>query len=620
MEIPVVLIDKVRVKVNNDTFDVGNVIGFKEDSQWLVANADLSPLDDAYLIDHMWSFESIDSAYKQMHANVDLVKRLISMTSNIDNDIDINESVIDKLFEQLIYLFGSYYDNDNDNKVYYLMDEVGTHLQPAKSIASANCVSTLIQCDTCAYTVIWFIKNIRQHETIKCYNLPNGINKYRCLSRVLIDDDTNDDIMIKDNARNLKDMLISHDYNTTKINSMVDQISNTYLQCWQHSSIASRSKTAEMLYRDYSDDDEYTLVNLVVLFYLGVSVKKADAIAILGLDLFTFLVSANICLLENDMITALVQFTPVHLPDGDDDLIMMTDYAHHGSWTGLGLEEEFDPVMYIGPDSLGLVHYFQANGRSYTNGLDICSGTGIQAVAAIKQKKLLSATCIDINPRAIRFLHFNANMNRVDDKVNIVNADITDSDDMMNILKQYTFDVILFNPPYIPSNSDDDDDDEFLLFGSGGRNGEDIIIKAFRILSTTVKNVDCYMVANFINCDDYPRKLNEWFNTHCCRGCLFHGPKWSPSEYSSLVLPPTQYNCSRENSRLKYERFLIKSGVKDVVNGVLTFSFNNNNENNNSKVLVIPMGCEIWQVLSGATNNNLKIKREIQDNLKLVFS
>jgi hypothetical protein len=196
---------------------------------------------------------------------------------------------------------------------------------------------------------------------------------------------------------------------------------------------------------------------------------------------------------------------------------------------------------------------------------------------------------------------------------------------MMNILKQYTFDVILFNPPYIPSNSDDndDDDDEFLLFGSGGTNGEDIIIKAFRILSTTtMKNVDCYMVANFINCDDYPRKLNEWLNTDCCNGCLFHGPKWSPNEYSSLVLPPTQYNCSRENSRLKYERFLIKSGVKDVVNGVLSFSFNNNNNenNNNNKVLVISMGCEIWQVLSGATNNNLKIKKEIQDNLKLVCS
>ena len=621
MEVPTSLLDRLNEKLCNGIFDIGDAVCFRQnsddnddnddndndDSQWLVWSNDMKPLQDIYLIDHMWTVDSLPSAYTQMHNNVDLVKRLIGMTSNLDNDISLCDKVIDDLFEQIVYLFGSYYYNDN-KCLYYLMDEVGCHLQPAKDMLSANCISTLVQTHEFAYTVIWPIKNVSSYDTIKCYNLPSGINKYRCLTRVL--NDVNDNIMFGEYAANLKAVLIRYQYNSIKINTMIAKESNSYLQCWEHSSLSTKAIIAEKLHNEYMK--EYSsLVKLITLFYLGLPENEDVIVDILGVDLLQFLISANICINENGMITSLVQLTPVVTPDGDDEgLIVMTDYAHQGSWKGLGLEDTLDPVMYIGPDSLGLLHFFQAGGIKYNNALDICAGTGVQAIAAIKHGGLTTATCVDINPRAIRFIHFNAHMNGVFNRLTIINADVTNYDET-KILKNSQFDLLLLNPPYIPS--DNDGDDEFLVFGAGGVDGEFITKSAAALFSDMNNDADFYIVANFINCDDYPQKLKTWVGN--CQGKLFHGTRWSPAEYANLVLPNSQFNSTRASSRKKYEQFLITSGVKDVVNGVLAFSKHTDVNN----IQIQDMKCEIWQVLSGSYDKG-KIKEEIRESLKLLLS
>ncbi|CAN0521647.1 unnamed protein product, partial [Ectocarpus sp. 8 AP-2014] len=136
------------------------------------------------------------------------------------------------------------------------------------------------------------------------------------------------------------------------------------------------------------------------------------------------------------------------------DMVFATDWPPPGS---TALTEE--PVMYIGPDSIGLVQHLppkshrgqrempesatvvppqarsggeDAKGldRQCVGGesggqrrrhrapeeiLDLCSGSGVQGIAAaVLRRGEASVTCVDINPRAVRFSRFNALLNGLD--------------------------------------------------------------------------------------------------------------------------------------------------------------------------------------------------------------
>ncbi len=100
-------------------------------------------------------------------------------------------------------------------------------------------------------------------------------------------------------------------------------------------------------------------------------------------------------------------------------------------------------VMYIGPDSLALVQHLHASllnliesstkPRSFRRVLDVCTGSGVQALTALAMldsqstdSPLLasSAVAVDINERALRFTTFNAHLNGYKDRVRTVHADI----------------------------------------------------------------------------------------------------------------------------------------------------------------------------------------------------
>jgi release factor glutamine methyltransferase len=94
--------------------------------------------------------------------------------------------------------------------------------------------------------------------------------------------------------------------------------------------------------------------------------------------------------------------------------------------------------------------------------LDMGTGTGFLALlAAIKAKKVLG---VDVNPRAIEVARGNALLN------NIKNVEFRVSD-LFSDIRDEVFDLIIFNPPYLPV-------DEMDMLGrswSGGSNGLDII-------------------------------------------------------------------------------------------------------------------------------------------------
>ncbi|MEO1052064.1 MAG: carbamoyltransferase C-terminal domain-containing protein [Bacteroidota bacterium] len=152
------------------------------------------------------------------------------------------------------------------------------------------------------------------------------------------------------------------------------------------------------------------------------------------------------------------------------------------------------PVMYIGMDSKGLAHTAP---RSKQNSvLDLCSGSGIQAIVASRYAE--EVTGVDINPRAIRFARFNAQLNGV------FNARFK-LGNLYDAVASKKFDIVLANPPFVPSP------EESLRFRDGGANGEKIL-KA--IIKQAPKHLNpkgkLYIVSDLVDVNAYEDKITSW--------------------------------------------------------------------------------------------------------------
>ncbi|KAL7534690.1 hypothetical protein ACHAXR_006497 [Thalassiosira sp. AJA248-18] len=173
-----------------------------------------------------------------------------------------------------------------------------------------------------------------------------------------------------------------------------------------------------------------------------------------------------------------------------------------------GYHREEGAVMYIGPDSLALVHHLHASMLQYAKSqsgeqalsriLDVCTGSGVQALAtlamldSLQGKKSLGsagmdsvAVAVDINERALRFTRFNARLNGLGDKIVTVHANLLSGNVFPKAISQQAkddkaddsiieeivekliqneqqqlnhhdlgedpkFDIFLANPPFIP--------------------------------------------------------------------------------------------------------------------------------------------------------------------------
>lgn len=91
--------------------------------------------------------------------------------------------------------------------------------------------------------------------------------------------------------------------------------------------------------------------------------------------------------------------------------------------------------------------------------IDMGTGSGIQALAA-KRAGAKSVIACDINPEAVK-------------TVLAKGIDAVESDLFSKITDK--FDLIIFNPPYLPE--DEREDEESRLITSGGKRGDEIILR-----------------------------------------------------------------------------------------------------------------------------------------------
>jgi carbamoyltransferase len=227
------------------------------------------------------------------------------------------------------------------------------------------------------------------------------------------------------------------------------------------------------------------LGDIIRLFLLRVAIPEICLQQIFGTVLFSTLCQLGILIPRDNAWAARIDLFDV------DGLYIATDHRYM-----ILSEDAIDenPIMYVGMDSIGLVH--TAPRYSVDRVLDLCCGSGVQGLIASRYAK--TVVSIDINPRAIRYARFNAQLNGVRN-IEFRLGNLYES-------IEGRFDTILANPPFVPSPTQE------FRFRDGGETGEDI-------LSAIVKGSDQYLtekghlfiVTDLVNISTYQDKLKHWW-------------------------------------------------------------------------------------------------------------
>jgi release factor glutamine methyltransferase len=156
------------------------------------------------------------------------------------------------------------------------------------------------------------------------------------------------------------------------------------------------------------------------------------------------------------------------------------------------------PDVY-GPDEDSFLLAENLNIPKGAKVLDVGTGTGILALAASKNASLVVG--IDVNPKAVELAKKNAKEN------GIMNVRFLEGDLFSAIGKEEMFDVIIFNPPYLPA-------EEYDLLGkawSGGRGGMEVI-RRFLVEAPahlTEVGVILLLLSSLNDFDEVRRRLDE---------------------------------------------------------------------------------------------------------------
>ncbi|MEM2922488.1 MAG: methyltransferase, partial [Candidatus Bathyarchaeia archaeon] len=96
-------------------------------------------------------------------------------------------------------------------------------------------------------------------------------------------------------------------------------------------------------------------------------------------------------------------------------------------------------------------------------------GTGCGILGIISAKKGAEVVAVDINPHAVKCAQLNARLNNVADRLTVRLSDLFSG------LGDVQFDVILFNPPYLPTERSEETGEWLEKSWQGGTTGRAVI-------------------------------------------------------------------------------------------------------------------------------------------------
>jgi hypothetical protein len=153
-------------------------------------------------------------------------------------------------------------------------------------------------------------------------------------------------------------------------------------------------------------------------------------------------------------------------------------------------------VMYLGQDSYTLARATMRKPVRRT--LDLCTGSGVHAIIAAGHSEEVIG--VDINARAINFSRFNSIFNGVK------NARFVQGD-LLEPVRGEKFDLILANPPFVPSP------EVKVYFRDGGATGEDPLRKILEKLDDYLTDqgvCQIFTLLVFQEGQDYLQKLTRY--------------------------------------------------------------------------------------------------------------
>lgn len=347
--------------------------------------------------------------------------------------------------------------------------------------------------------------------------------------------------------------------------------------------------------------------SLAALFLLGLAVPVKYLTRSCSEDKIQLLKDVGlICNCEHDtsLLFAVVSIMPIDLGCDSDafdvrkTLYVVTDWHPRvlntiricGEGPSSPSSDE-EAVMYIGPDSLALIQHWilHPNLQVVDTMLDVCSGSGVLAMACLAVEKCQAAVCVDISARALRFTAFSAALNGLSSALSLVQGDLLKGTGrpfvetgtgaqpdmptkaltriLLNMLRKREFasdyGMITANPPFLPvpdAAFGSTVADRHGLFSAGGSSGENVL-SAVLALSNQILKPDGFMavVSEFFFRNGNPDGVSEttavlrrlqsyWINrdlsnssddNHSSNGILF------TNEYS---IPAVTYAVRRADS------------------------------------------------------------------------
>ena len=159
--------------------------------------------------------------------------------------------------------------------------------------------------------------------------------------------------------------------------------------------------------------------------------------------------------------------------------------------------EVFDGVYKPCDDTYLLARNLEVNKEDEI--LEIGTGCGILAILAAKKAKHVVAC--DINPEALKCAEHNAKLNGVE--IEVIKSN------MFNNVKG-KFDLIIFNPPYLPSSPLDREDDLKKAW-DGGKTGREVINRFIKEAKKFLKPKGRVQIIASSRCgiDEVVRKFQE---------------------------------------------------------------------------------------------------------------
>ncbi len=284
--------------------------------------------------------------------------------------------------------------------------------------------------------------------------------------------------------RQLYDCLTQWEYTDAKISELLGVTSQQHIE------------PTRIHYYDRYLLPHNPLSNLIRLFHLRVALPKADLQDLFTPKLFTTLVNLGLLIPRGEHWSSRVDLFDAA------GLYIATDHRYM-----LLPEDKIDenPVMYLGMDSMGLV--YTAPRHNVDCILDLCTGSGIQALTASRYAHQVIG--IDINLRALRFARFNAQLNSIE-HVKFRSGNLYQA-------VSGKFDIILANPPFVPSPSQD------YRFRDGGANGEEILAQ---IISGSAKHLTAdgrlFIVTDLADLPKYQNKLAQWWRGGAADQLVLH--------------------------------------------------------------------------------------------------